>query len=177
MSSISTQNFSSIDDNYKEILLSKETDFKTETETSNAWNSLNTNPNDMKFLSHIYSYMIYKIPKLQTQNSSNKGDMTKTPDLAQSFQKLITLTKHILFFWNFESRSLLWSSTTSPSFTLRSFHSSSRSSFKDLTFTTLICWSPLTSFLFFSFFSHSFLSSFLFCTWQTPMILLETLKL
>jgi hypothetical protein len=103
--------------------------------------------------------------------------MTKTPDLAQSFQKLITLTKHILFFWNFESRSLLWSSTTSPSFTLRSFHSSSRSSFKDLTFTTLICWSPLTSFLFFSFFSHSFLSSFLFCTWQTPMILLETLKL
>jgi hypothetical protein len=98
MSSISTQNFSSIDDNYKEILLSKETDFKTETETSNAWNSLNTNPNDMKFLSHIYSYMIYKIPKLQTQNSSNKGDMTKTPDLAQSFQKLITLTKHILFF-------------------------------------------------------------------------------
>jgi hypothetical protein len=25
--------------------------------------------------------------------------MTKKPDLAQSFQKLITLTKHILFFW------------------------------------------------------------------------------
>jgi hypothetical protein len=44
-----------------------EIDFKTETETSNAWISLNTNPNDMKFFSHIYSYMIYKIAKLQTQ--------------------------------------------------------------------------------------------------------------
>jgi len=36
MSSISVQNFSSIDDDHKEISLSKETDFKTETETSNA---------------------------------------------------------------------------------------------------------------------------------------------
>ncbi len=97
MSSISIQNFSSIDDDYKEISLSKETDFKTETETSDAWISVNTNPNDMKFLSHIYSY-IYKIPKLHIQKSSNKGDMTKKPDLTQSFQKLITLTKHILFF-------------------------------------------------------------------------------
>ncbi len=64
MSSISVQNFSSIDDDHKEISLSKGTDFKTETETSDAWISLNTDPNDMKFLSHIYSYMIYKIPKL-----------------------------------------------------------------------------------------------------------------
>jgi hypothetical protein len=53
MSSISAQNFSSIDDGYKEISLSKETDFKTETETSDAWISLNTDPNDMK-LSHTY---------------------------------------------------------------------------------------------------------------------------
>jgi len=100
MSSISAQNFSSIDADHKEISLSKETNFKTktETETLNAWIYLNTDPNDMKFLSHIYSYMIYKIPKLQIQKSSNKGDMTKKPDLAQSFQKLITLTKHILFF-------------------------------------------------------------------------------
>ncbi len=98
MSSISVQNFSSIDDDYKKISLSKETDFKTKIETSDAWISLNTDPNDMKFLSHIYSYMIYKIPKLQIQKSSNKGDMTKKPDLAQSFQKFITLTKHILFF-------------------------------------------------------------------------------
>jgi len=75
--------------------------------TSDAWISLNTNPNDMKFLSHIYYYMIYKIPKLQIQKSSNKGDMTKKPDLAQSLQKLITLTKHILFFWKFENRSVL----------------------------------------------------------------------
>jgi hypothetical protein len=30
--------------------------------------------------------------------------MTKKSNLAQSFQKLITLTKHILFFWNFENR-------------------------------------------------------------------------
>jgi hypothetical protein len=64
MFSISVQNFSSIDDDHKEISLSKETNFKTETETSDAWISLNTNPNDMKFFSHIYSYMIYKIPKL-----------------------------------------------------------------------------------------------------------------
>jgi hypothetical protein len=98
MSSTFAQNFSPIHDDHKKISLSKETDFKTETETSNAWISFNTNPNDMKFLSHIYFYMIYKIAKLQTQKSLNKGDMTKKPDLAQSFQKLITLTKHILFF-------------------------------------------------------------------------------
>ncbi len=98
MSSIYLQNFSSIDDDYKEISLSKETDFKTKTDTSDAFISLNIDPNDMKFVSHIYSYMIYKIPKLHIQKSSNKGDMTKKPDLAQSFQKLITLTKHILFF-------------------------------------------------------------------------------
>jgi hypothetical protein len=98
MSSIFAQNFSSINDDHKEISLSKETDFKTETETLDAWISLNINPNDMKFLSHMYSYMIYKIRKLQIQKSSNKGDMTKKPDLTQNFQKLITLTKHILFF-------------------------------------------------------------------------------
>jgi hypothetical protein len=44
--------------------------------------------------------MIYKIAKLQIQKNSNKGDMTKKPDLAQSLQNLITLTKHILFFEN-----------------------------------------------------------------------------
>jgi hypothetical protein len=98
MSFTSAQNFSPIDDEHKEISLSKETDFKTETETLDAWISLNTNPNDMKFLSPIYSYMIYKIAKLQTQKSLNKGDMTKKPDLTQNFQKLTTLTKHIFFF-------------------------------------------------------------------------------
>jgi len=98
MSSISAQNFSSIDDNYKEISLSKGNDFKTKTETSDAWISFNIHPNVMKFVSHICSYMIYKIPKLQTQKSSNKGVMTKKPNLVQSFQKLITLTKHIFFF-------------------------------------------------------------------------------
>ncbi len=56
MFSISAQNFSSIDDDYKEISLSKETDFKTEIETSDAWISFNTDPNDMKFLSHIFLY-------------------------------------------------------------------------------------------------------------------------
>jgi hypothetical protein len=98
MSSISAQNFSSINDDHKEISLSKETDFKTKTETLDAWISLNINSNDMRFLSHIYSYMIYKIPKLQMEKSSNKGDMTKKADLTQNLQKLITLTKHILFF-------------------------------------------------------------------------------
>jgi hypothetical protein len=82
MFSVPAQNFSSIDVDHKEISLSKETDFKTKTETLYVLISLNTNPNDMKFLSHIYSYMIYKIPKLQIQKSSNKGDMTKKPDLA-----------------------------------------------------------------------------------------------
>jgi hypothetical protein len=33
--------------------------------------------------------------------------MTKKPDLAQSFQKLVILTKHILFFWNFDNRSVI----------------------------------------------------------------------
>ncbi len=98
MSSISARNFSSINDDHKEISLSKETDFKIEIETLDAWISLNINSNDMKFLSHMYSYMIYKISKLQIQKSSNKGDMTKKPDLTQNLQKLITLTKHILFF-------------------------------------------------------------------------------
>jgi hypothetical protein len=98
MFSIPSQNFSSIDVDHKKISLSKETDFKTETETLDALISLNTNPNDMKFLSHMYSCMIYKIRKLQIQKSANKGDMTKKPDLAQSFQKLITLTKKIFFF-------------------------------------------------------------------------------
>jgi hypothetical protein len=82
MFSISVQNFSSIDDDHKKISLSKEIDFKTDTETLDVWISLNTDPNDMKFLSHIYSYMIYKIRKLQIQKNSNKGDMTKKPDLA-----------------------------------------------------------------------------------------------
>jgi hypothetical protein len=56
MSSISAQNFSPIDDDHKEISLSKETDFKTDTEILDVWISLNTNPNDMKFLSHIFLY-------------------------------------------------------------------------------------------------------------------------
>jgi len=64
MSSISAQNFSSIDDDHKELSLSKEIDFKIKTETLDAWISFNTDPNDMKFLSHIYFFMIYKIPKL-----------------------------------------------------------------------------------------------------------------
>jgi len=98
MSSISSQNFSSIDGDHKELSLSKGTDFKTETETLNAWISLNIDPNDMKFLSHLYSFMIYMIPKLQIQKNANKGDMTKKLDLAHSFQRLITLTKHIIFF-------------------------------------------------------------------------------
>ncbi len=81
MSFISIQNFSFINDDHKELSLSKGTDFKTEIETLNVWISLNTDPNDMTFLSHIYSFMIYMIPKLQIQKSSNKGDMTKKPYL------------------------------------------------------------------------------------------------
>jgi len=94
MSSISSQNFSSIDDDHKELSLSKG-DFKTEIKTLNAWISLNIDPNDMKFLSHMYSFMIYTIPKLQIQKSSNKEDMTKKPNLTQSFQRFITLTNNV----------------------------------------------------------------------------------
>jgi hypothetical protein len=101
MSSISAQNFSSIDDDHKELSLSKETNFKTEAETLNTWISFNTYPNGLKFLSHIKSFFIYKIPKLQIQKRSNKEDLT------QNLQNLITLTKQILFFWNFENRSVL----------------------------------------------------------------------
>jgi hypothetical protein len=98
MSSIFNKNFSSIDDDHKELSLPKEIYFKTKIETLNAWISLNTNPNEMKFLSHIYTFIIYKIPKLEILKCSNKGDITKKPDLAQSLQRLITPTKHILFF-------------------------------------------------------------------------------
>jgi hypothetical protein len=103
MSTTFFQNFNPIDDDHKEVSLSKEIDFKTETETSDAWIFLNTNPSNMKFFSHIHSYMIYKITKLQTQKRLNKGDMTKKPDLTHNFQELITLTKHIFSFWNYEN--------------------------------------------------------------------------
>jgi prophage tail gpP-like protein len=63
----------------------KELTSKLKTETLSAWISLNIDPNDMKFLSHIYSFMIYVVPKLQIQKSSNKGDMTKKLDLTHSF--------------------------------------------------------------------------------------------
>jgi hypothetical protein len=61
---ISAQNFNSINDDHKELSLSKETDFKIEAEILDTWNSFNTYPNDLKFLPHIKSFMIYKIIKL-----------------------------------------------------------------------------------------------------------------
>jgi hypothetical protein len=64
MSSIFAQNFSSIDDDHKELSLSKEIDFKIEAETLDTWISLNTYPNGLKFLSHIKSFFIYNIAKL-----------------------------------------------------------------------------------------------------------------
>jgi hypothetical protein len=56
MSPISTQNFSFIDDDHKVLSFSKEINFKTKVETLDTWISFNTYPNDMKFLSHIYSF-------------------------------------------------------------------------------------------------------------------------
>jgi hypothetical protein len=53
MSSMYDQYFNSINDNHKEISLSKETDFKTEVKTLDTWISLNTYLDDLKFLSHI----------------------------------------------------------------------------------------------------------------------------
>jgi hypothetical protein len=98
MSFIYAQNFNSIDDDQKELSLLEKTNFKTKTKTLDAWISLNTNPNDMKLLSHIFYFCIYKIQKLQIQKCLNKRDMTKKPNLVQSLQRLITLTKYILFF-------------------------------------------------------------------------------
>jgi hypothetical protein len=72
MCSIFAQNFNSIDDDHRELSLSKGTNFKTETEILNAWISLNIDPNDMKFLSHIYSFMIYTVPRLQIQKAQTK---------------------------------------------------------------------------------------------------------
>jgi hypothetical protein len=72
MSSIYAQNFNSFDDRHKKLSLSKEIDFKIEVETLDTWISLNTYPNDMKFLPHIFSFMIYKIPRLKIQKCSTK---------------------------------------------------------------------------------------------------------
>jgi hypothetical protein len=54
MSSIYFQNFRFIDNDHKELLLSKENDLKTKVETLDTWISFYTHPDDMKFLSHIY---------------------------------------------------------------------------------------------------------------------------
>jgi hypothetical protein len=53
MPCIFAQNFSSIDDDYKKLSLSKETNFKIKTKTLDDRISLNIDPNDMKF-SYIY---------------------------------------------------------------------------------------------------------------------------
>ncbi len=53
---MSAHNFSSIDDDHKELSLSKETNFKTKIKTLDAWIFLNTDPNDIKFLTHIFFY-------------------------------------------------------------------------------------------------------------------------
>jgi len=77
MSFIFVQNFNFIDDDHKELSLSKQTDFKIEIETLDSWISFNTYSNEMKFFSHVNSFMICKIPKLQIKKCSNKGDMIK----------------------------------------------------------------------------------------------------
>jgi hypothetical protein len=92
VSSISVHNFSSIDDDHKELSFSKESNFKTKVETLDTWISLNTYPNGLKVLSHMKYFFIYKIPKLQIKKRSNKEDMTKKPNLTQNLQNLITLT-------------------------------------------------------------------------------------
>jgi hypothetical protein len=50
MSSTFAQNVSLIDDDHKELSLSKEIDFKTKVETLDIWIFLNTYPNGMKCL-------------------------------------------------------------------------------------------------------------------------------
>jgi hypothetical protein len=53
MFSIYAQNFNSIDDDHKELSLSKEINFKTEVETLDTWIFFNTYSDDLKLLSHI----------------------------------------------------------------------------------------------------------------------------
>ncbi len=58
MLSISVQNFNPIDDNHKELSLSKKIDFKIKVETLDTWISLNTYPNGMKFLTYVIFYYL-----------------------------------------------------------------------------------------------------------------------
>jgi hypothetical protein len=53
MSYIFVQKLNSIDDDHKELSLSKEIDFKIEAKILDTWISLNIYPNNMKCLSHI----------------------------------------------------------------------------------------------------------------------------
>jgi hypothetical protein len=69
------------------------------------------NPNDKSkwheiFLTHIFLYDLWDRKVTDPKKLKQKRYDQKT-DLAQSFQKLITLTKHMLFFWNFENRRAL----------------------------------------------------------------------
>jgi len=72
MFSIYVQNSSSIDDDHKEISLSKEIDFKIEGKTLDIWIFINTYSNELKFLSHIYSLMIYKTQSFKSKKSQTK---------------------------------------------------------------------------------------------------------
>ncbi len=58
MPSISVRNFNPIDDNHKELSLSKKIDFKIKGETLDTWISLNTYPNGMKFLTYVIFYYL-----------------------------------------------------------------------------------------------------------------------
>ncbi len=59
MSSIYAQNFSSIDDDHKELSLSKETNFKIKVKTLDTWIFLNTYSNHLKFLTYIVFYDLW----------------------------------------------------------------------------------------------------------------------
>jgi hypothetical protein len=72
MSSIFSQNFSSIDDDHKELSISKEIDFKTKAETLDTWISLNIYPNDLKFFSHIIFFF-----SIRSQSWKSKKAQTK----------------------------------------------------------------------------------------------------
>jgi hypothetical protein len=53
MSSIFVQNFSPIDNDHKELSLSKESNFKIKVETLDIWIFFNTYPNGMNFFPHM----------------------------------------------------------------------------------------------------------------------------
>jgi hypothetical protein len=73
MSSISTKSFSSIDDDHKELSLSKEIDFKIEAKTLDTWISLSIHKQMTWNFSHIHN----PLWSIRSQSCRSKKAQTK----------------------------------------------------------------------------------------------------